>query len=185
MVDLLTIGGATAARVLVVGCPGSGKSAIAAKLARERNLPLIHLDRLGWNPNWARRPFREFRSLVADTVPQPYWIIDGNSPNTLDLRATRADLVLWVRAPAHICVWRLLTRTIKNLGRQRDDTAPSCRDNLNPTVICSMLWSVLRYHFYSKPRLLRHISYHSIIPVIVKNGSADSRLALGAVRHGR
>ena len=39
-------------RVLVVGCAGSGKSALARRLASLTGLPLIELDRAFWRPGW-------------------------------------------------------------------------------------------------------------------------------------
>ncbi|EBR8158754.1 adenylate kinase, partial [Salmonella enterica subsp. enterica serovar Newport] len=39
-------------RVLIVGCPGAGKSTLAKELANITKLPLIHLDRYYWLPGW-------------------------------------------------------------------------------------------------------------------------------------
>ena len=36
-------------RVLVVGCPGSGKSYFSRLLKEKTNLPLYHLDNIHWN----------------------------------------------------------------------------------------------------------------------------------------
>ena len=36
-------------KILVIGCPGSGKSYLSAKLSKATSLPLIHLDMLYWN----------------------------------------------------------------------------------------------------------------------------------------
>ena len=36
-------------RVIVIGCPGAGKSTFARRLQGVTGLPLIHLDMLFWN----------------------------------------------------------------------------------------------------------------------------------------
>ena len=58
------------ARVVVVGCSGSGKTTFARQLARLLGSPHIELDALHWLPNWVPRPTNEFRALVAQAVAQ-------------------------------------------------------------------------------------------------------------------
>ncbi|MEO9901595.1 isopentenyl transferase family protein [Nisaea sp.] len=41
-------------RVLILGCPGAGKSTAARSLAKITGLPVIHLDRHYWEPGWVR-----------------------------------------------------------------------------------------------------------------------------------
>lgn len=41
-------------RVLIVGCPGAGKSTAVEKLSRMTDLPVIHLDEHDWLPGWKR-----------------------------------------------------------------------------------------------------------------------------------
>lgn len=38
-------------RVLVLGCPGSGKSSFSRRLRAMTGLPLIHLDNIWWRPD--------------------------------------------------------------------------------------------------------------------------------------
>ena len=39
-------------RILVIGCPGAGKSTLSRQLGEKLGLPVIHLDRLFWKPGW-------------------------------------------------------------------------------------------------------------------------------------
>ncbi|WP_206064485.1 hypothetical protein [Neptunomonas sp. XY-337] len=44
----------TMKKVMVVGSGGSGKSTLSVWLADELRLPVYHLDRLYWKPNWVK-----------------------------------------------------------------------------------------------------------------------------------
>jgi adenylate kinase family enzyme len=37
-------------RVIIIGCGGSGKSTLARQLGERTGLPVVHLDKLFWNP---------------------------------------------------------------------------------------------------------------------------------------
>ena len=39
-------------RILIIGCCGAGKTTLANVLSKRLNLPVVHLDRLWWNPGW-------------------------------------------------------------------------------------------------------------------------------------
>ena len=36
---------------MIIGCPSSGKTTLAKEISKKLNLPLIHLDVLGWRGN--------------------------------------------------------------------------------------------------------------------------------------
>ena len=38
-------------KIIVLGCPGSGKSTFARALQKRTGLPLFYLDRMNWNPD--------------------------------------------------------------------------------------------------------------------------------------
>ena len=41
-------------RVMVIGCPGSGKSTFSRALHSKTGLPLFYLDMMYWNPDRTR-----------------------------------------------------------------------------------------------------------------------------------
>ncbi len=57
------------ARVAVVGLSGSGKTTVAAELARILGCPHVELDALHWGPGWSEAEPETFRAAAeAATV---------------------------------------------------------------------------------------------------------------------
>lgn len=73
-------------RICIIGCPGSGKSTMAARLAAQTGIPAVHLDQLFWKENWVQRPAAEFDELLAEALKQSRWIMDGNFARTLPVK---------------------------------------------------------------------------------------------------
>lgn len=118
-------------RVLIIGSPGSGKSTLARNLARRTGLPLYHLDRMHWLPGWVERDKDEGKAELAGVLTQDRWIIDGNYGSLLPMRLERADTVIWLDYPTHLCLWRVLKRWWQYRGTNRPDMTEGCPENLN------------------------------------------------------
>ena len=65
-------------RVVVIGCPGAGKTTFARRLRDVSGLPLYHLDRLWHRPDRTTVPRAEFDARLREIVRQERWIIDGD-----------------------------------------------------------------------------------------------------------
>jgi len=118
-------------RVLLLGSSGSGKSTFARKLGAITGLPVVHIDQLYWEPGWVQ-PLREvyLQRLGAELV-RDRWIIDGNSPSTLDLRLPRADRIILLDRSRLACVARVGLRVLMSHGQVRPDMAPGCPEKLD------------------------------------------------------
>jgi adenylate kinase family enzyme len=101
-------------RIAVKGASGSGKTSLAAELARRLGVPHIELDALHHGPNWSEATADEFRARVRaamDSNPDG-WVIDGNYERKLDRLVTdAADTVVWLDLPLPILLVRLWRRT--------------------------------------------------------------------------
>lgn len=118
-------------RVLVIGHCGAGKSTLATRLGAMLDLPVIHLDRHFWNPGWVETERGAWREKVRKLVSGERWIIDGNYDGTLDIRLPRADTVIFLDFPTHVCLWRIAKRIISGYGKTRHDLAPGCPEQLD------------------------------------------------------
>jgi adenylate kinase family enzyme len=118
-------------RVLIIGSPGAGKSTIAHALAALTGLPLHNLDRMHWLPGWVERDRAEGLIELRGVLAQDRWIIDGNYGSSLPERLTRADTVIWLDYPTHLCLARVFKRWWQYRGQTRPDMTKGCPENLN------------------------------------------------------
>lgn len=118
-------------RVLVIGSPGAGKSTLARALAARTGLPLHNLDRMHWLPGWIERDRAEGLEELRGVLAQERWIIDGNYGSSLPERLTRADTVVCLDYPTHLCLARVFKRWWQYRGRTRPDMTEGCPENLN------------------------------------------------------
>lgn len=110
---------------MIIGNIGAGKSTLAKKLHEATSIPLTHLDTLFFRPNCEFTPKEEWTEIVSNLIQKEEWIIDGNYPNTLLIRAARADTVILLDPSRMICYRNLINRTIKKyFSREiRSDTS--------------------------------------------------------------
>ena len=91
-------------RIMIIGCPGSGKSTFARALASKMGLTLYYLDMMYWNPDRTTKPKEEFRAALREAVALPEWIIDGNYGSTLEIRMEACDTVIFLDYPVEVCI---------------------------------------------------------------------------------
>lgn len=100
-------------KVLVVGCPGGGKSTFAARLRGLTGLPLYHLDQIWHRPDRTTITPGEFDRQLAALLARERWIIDGNYQRTLELRLQACDTVFFLDYPTALCLEGALARVGK------------------------------------------------------------------------
>jgi adenylate kinase family enzyme len=137
-------------RVLVIGSPGAGKTTLATALARRLGLPLVHLDREYWLPNWTEPEKDAWRAKVADLVAAPAWVMDGNYGGTFDTRFAAADTIVWLDYGRVGCIARVLWRVARHFGETRPDMAAGCNERLDLAFL-AYIWSFPARH---RPKLV-------------------------------
>ncbi len=91
-------------KIIVIGCPGSGKSTFSIKLAEKTGLPLYHLDNIYWKSSTEHLNRIELYFELIKIFAKSKWIIDGNYNHTLEMRIKRADLVYFLDLPTEVCL---------------------------------------------------------------------------------
>ncbi len=91
-------------KVILIGCPGSGKSTFSRALQRKTGLPLYHLDLLKWNSDKTTVSKEIFRERLTAVLALDSWIIDGNYGSTIELRLKECDTVFFLDLPTEICI---------------------------------------------------------------------------------
>ncbi len=91
-------------RVLVIGCPGAGKSTFSRRLRDATGLPLYYLDMLWHKPDRTTVTREEFDIRLQMILEQDEWIIDGNFARTLPMRLAYCDTVFFLDFPTSVCL---------------------------------------------------------------------------------
>lgn len=104
-------------KIIVIGCPGSGKSYFSKKLKDILNYPIYHLD-LIWNkPDKTTISREEFDSILNKIFIEDTWIMDGNYQRTLEMRINACDTIILLDFDLEVSLEGATSR----VGQQRDD----------------------------------------------------------------
>lgn len=104
-------------KVIVIGCPGSGKTTFAKKLNEITHLPLHHLDAIWHKPDKTHVPRKNFDERLGEFLLKDEWIIDGNYQRTLETRLRACDTVFLFDLPVALC----LAGVEERIGKLRPD----------------------------------------------------------------
>ena len=104
-------------KVLIIGCPGAGKSTFARRLHGETDLPLWHLDMIWHKPDKTNISREEFDKRLSEILKREEWIIDGNYDRTLETRFEVCDTVFLFDLPTETCIQGVENR----IGKKRED----------------------------------------------------------------
>ena len=91
-------------KVIVIGCPGSGKTTFAEKLQNFTGLPLYYLDAIWHKPDKTHIPREEFDERITEIFKTSEWIIDGNYGRTIEMRMKECDTVFLFDLPTEVCI---------------------------------------------------------------------------------
>lgn len=104
-------------RIIVIGCPGAGKSTFSRKLRDLTGLPLYYLDMLWHKPDKTNISREEFDVCLQKIIKTEKWIIDGNYRRTLEMRLKACDTVFLLDFPLDVCLAGAQSR----IGKKRED----------------------------------------------------------------
>ena len=104
-------------RIIVIGCPGSGKSTFAKALHSITHIPLFHLDMMYWQEDKTIVDKAVFLDRLSSAMQLDEWIIDGNYSSTMEMRLSACDTVFFLDYPVEVCLDGIVAR----VGKPRTD----------------------------------------------------------------
>lgn len=104
-------------QIIVIGCPGAGKSTFSRNLRDKLSLPLHYLDMLWHKPDKTNYTREEFDKKLSSILKTDKWIIDGNYNRTLEMRLIACDTVFLLDFPTEVCLQGVESR----IGTKREE----------------------------------------------------------------
>lgn len=100
-----------AARIVIMGNSGSGKTTFARRLAAERALPALCLDAIAFENGPIRRPLEEsVAALERFMTEHPGWIVEGCYGDLIEAALPRADELLFPNPGTDACIQHCRSR---------------------------------------------------------------------------
>ena len=154
-------------RIMVVGCPGSGKSTFSQSLSKILDLPVIHLDSHFWSPGWVQTNPADWNRRVEELANQPRWVMDGNYSKSWPVRVPRAEAVIWLNMRFFRCISNVLRRWRAYSGTPRPDMAEGCPEKVD----WRFLAFIADWHLKNRRRVLSRIAEirPDLQPVVLKS----------------
>lgn len=135
-------------RIAIMGFSGSGKSTLAKQLSEYYDIPLLYLDCVNFEENWAERNREECKKMVNTFMQNKSWVIDGNySEMNQAERLEQADKILILLYNRFVCMKGAFKRNRDYKGKVRESMADGCTERMD---LWFFTWLV--YKQYSKKR---------------------------------
>ena len=141
-------------KIIVIGCPGSGKSVFSRALHEITGIPLFHLDRMYWNPDRTKADQAVFQKRLSDTIQKNEWILDGNYNASIEIRLQACDTVFFLDYPLHICLHGVRERR----GKARSDMPWTEQEGEEDAAFIAF---IKNYHSQSRPKVMDLLDTYS------------------------
>ena len=146
-------------KVIIIGCPGSGKSTFGRGLKHITGLPLYHLDMMFWNEDKTTVSKEIFIERLQEVMSNPEWIIDGNYGGSMEMRIKECDTVFFLDYPTEVCIDGIMKRK----GKPRSDMPWVENDNTDEDFIDF----INKYNSESRPEVIKLLEKYSSKSIIV------------------
>ena len=131
-------------KIAIIGYAGSGKSTLADIISKKLNLPLLHIDKISFLPNWIENSSLERVNAMQEflTSNPDSWVIDGSYSKVLyEERMEEADQIIFLNFNRFICYYSALKRAIKYRNKQRESAPEGCKEKFSISFQWWLLFS--------------------------------------------
>ena len=156
-------------RVIVIGCPGSGKSTVSRALHNKTGIPLYHLDMMYWNADKTTVEKSVFLERLSVVLEKDEWIIDGNYGSTMELRMAACDTVIFLDYPLDVCLDGIRARR----GKPRSDMPW-----IETEEDAEFIEFIKSYNEQQKPKVLELLEKYSDKNIIILESREQADLFL-------
>lgn len=161
-------------KVVIIGCPGSGKSTFGRKLKSIIGLPLYHLDMMFWNEDRTTVSKEAFIRQLQDVMSNSKWIIDGNYSSTMEMRIKECDTVFFLDYPTEVCIGGIESRK----GQPRSDMPWIENEDTDEAFIDF----VNTYNSESRPKVINLLEKYSTKNIIIFKTRTESEEYLSLLK---
>ena len=165
-------------KIIVIGCPGSGKSTFSKKLNKITGIPLYHLDMIYWNEDRTKVPRHVFIKEMDSIIDKDSWIIDGNYESTMEKRMVACDTVIFLDYPTNVCISGIMERR----GKTRSDMPWIEKSD---EVDEEFLTWVNDYNIESRPLVMELLKKYNDKEIIIFTSRDDTNEYLKHLLNGR
>lgn len=152
-------------KIIVLGCPGSGKSFFAKRLHGITGIPLYHLDNIWLRADGTHISREDFDGILQGILNTDAWIIDGDYSRTYEVRLAACDTAVFLDFSEEQCVRGITGR----VGKERGD-CPFTADTLDG----KLLNEVRKYRSEKRPRLVELLEKYKDKEIITFYTREDS-----------
>ena len=157
-------------KISIIGYSASGKSTFAKNIGDILNIPVLHLDKVNFLPNWEERKVEESEKIVLNFIEENNnkFVIDGNySKFAYDLRMKISDKIIFFDFDRFTCLFQAFQRYNKYKGKVRESMSEGCCEKLD--------WEFIKWVLFDGRTEERINRYNRVIEqykdkvIIVKN----------------
>lgn len=160
-------------KIIVIGCPGSGKSTFSRGLHSKTGIPLYHLDMMYWNADKTTVEKCVFLKRLSDALAKDMWIIDGNYSSTMELRMQKCDTVIFLDYSLDICLDGIRERK----GKPRSDMPWVEQEQYDEEFI----GFIKKYNSQSRPQVMELLDKYSYKNIFVFSNRDEANKFLSQI----
>ena len=157
-------------KISIIGYSASGKSTFAKNIGDILNIPVLHLDKVNFLPNWEERKVEESEKIVLNFIEEnnDKFVIEGNySKFAYDYRMKISDKIIFFDFDRFTCLFQAFQRYNKYKGKVRESMSEGCCEKLD--------WEFIKWVLFDGRTEERINKYNRVIEqykdktIIVKN----------------